>query len=160
MPLRLNVGISKKLGLPAYSSVGASCNLDLELENGVLRDPAGFQDQVRGAFAAAQRAVDDELARLQAGGEPIEAREAPVINGHSNGDQAGNGKPVPRLEAQQPRVGKPATPSQVRAIVSIARRQHADIDGLLCDLGVTRPEELSLADASRLIDQLKAAAQA
>jgi hypothetical protein len=160
MPLRLNVGISKKLGLPAYSSVGASCNLDLELENGVLRDPAGFRDQVRGAFLAAQEAVDDELARLQAGGEPIEAREDTVINGHSNGVHAGNGKPAHRLEAQHPRVGKPATPSQVRAILSIARRQNADLDGLLCDLGVTHPEELSLAEASRLIDQLKAAAGA
>jgi hypothetical protein len=48
----------------------------------------------------------------------------------------------------------------VQAIVSIARRQHADLDGLLCDLGVTCPEELSLTDASRLIDQLKAAAGA
>ena len=42
----------------------------------------------------------------------------------------------------------------------IARRQRADLDGLLCDLGVTRPEELTLADASGLIDQLKAAATA
>ena len=58
------------------------------------------------------------------------------------------------------RVGKPATPGQVRAIVAIARRQRADLDGLLCDHGVARPEELSLADASRLIDQLKAAGEA
>ena len=65
MPLRLDVGVSKKLGLPAYSSIGASCNLEVELD-----------------------------------------------------------------------------------------------DGLLCDLGVNRPEELTLADASGLIDQLKAAATA
>jgi hypothetical protein len=157
MPLRLNVGVSKKLGLPAYSSVGASCNLDLELENGILRDPAGFRDQVQGAFLAARKAVDDELARLQVGGDAGETREATAINGHHNGIHAGNGKPAARLEHHS-RVGKPATANQVRAIVSIARRQHADLDGLLCDLGVTRPEELSLADASRLIDQLKAAA--
>ena len=160
MPLRLNVGISKKLGLPAYSSIGASCNLDLELENGVLRDPAGFRDQVRGAFAAAQRAVDDELDRLQAGGEPIEALEATVSNGRGNGVHVGNGKPANPLETHPARVGKHATASQVRAILSIARRQHADLDGLLCDLGVTRPDELSLAEASKLIDQLKAAAGA
>jgi hypothetical protein len=133
---------------------------EVELENGVLRDPAGFRDQVRGAFLAARKAVDDELARLQDGGGPIEAREATTINGHGNGVHAGNGKPAPRLEAHPARVGKPATASQVRAIISIARRQHADLDGLLRDLGVTRPEELSLADASRLIDQLKAAAGA
>jgi hypothetical protein len=160
MPLRLNVGVSKKLGLPAYSSIGASCNLDLELENGLLRDPAGFRDQVQGAFLAARKAVDDELARLQAVGDQVEPREPVAINRHSNGVPADNGKPAARLEVHAPRVGKPATASQVRAIVSIARRQHADLDGLLCDLGVTRPEELSLADASKLIDQLKAAAQA
>jgi hypothetical protein len=160
MPLRLNVGVSKKLGLPAYSSIGASCNLDLELENGILRDPAGFRDQVQGAFLAARKAVDDELARLQAPAEPDEAREVPALNGHPNGVHATNGKPVARLELRHGRAGKPATANQVRAIVAIARRQHADLDGLLCDLGVTRPEELSLADASRLIDQLKAAAGA
>jgi hypothetical protein len=160
MPLRLNVGVSKKLGLPAYSSVGASCNLDLEIESGLLHDPAGFRDQVRDAFDAAQQAVDDELARLQAGGDPGESREALATNGHHNGIHTTNGKPTPRLATHPARIGKPATPSQVRAIISIARRHHADLDGLLCDLGVTRPEELSLADASRLIDQLKAAAQA
>jgi hypothetical protein len=160
MPLRLNVGVSKKLGLPAYSSVGASCNLEVELENGLLRDPAGFRDQVQGAFLAAQRAVDDELARLQAGAEPGEIRQAFATNGHTNGAHPTNGKPVTRPEVHHGRVGKPATTSQVRAIVSIARRQHADLDGLLCDLGVTRAEELSLAEASRLIDQLKAVAQA
>ena len=46
----------------------------------------------------------------------------------------------------------------MRAIVTIARRQHADLEGLLRDeYGVARPEDLSLADASRLIDQLKVA---
>src|SRR5580704_11486301 len=113
MPLRLNVGVSKKLGLPAYSSIGASCNLDLELENGILRDPAGFRDQVQGAFLAARKAVDDELTRLQAGGDAGETREATAINGHHNGVHAGNGKPATRLEHHS-RVGKPATASQVR----------------------------------------------
>ena len=56
--------------------------------------------------------------------------------------------------------GHPATSSQVRAILAIARKNHADLDGLLCDQGVTRPEELSIAEASKLIDQLKAAAEA
>ena len=160
MPMRLNVGVSKKLGLPAYSSIGASCNLEVELENSLLRDPAGFRDQVQGAFAAAQRAVDDELGRLQASTDSGESREATASNGHSNGTPVSNGNAATRPELRHGRAGKPATASQVRAIVTIARRQHADLDGLLCDLGVTRPEELSLAEASRLIDQLKAAAQA
>ena len=57
-----------------------------------------------------------------------------------------------------PALRKPATENQVRAIRSIASRQHADLDGLLRDLGVERPEDLSLRQASELIDTLKTAA--
>jgi hypothetical protein len=166
MPLKLNVGVTKKLGLPAYSSTGASCNLEVELDSNLLHDPAGFHAEVRDAFVAARQAVDDELARLQVQAGVAEIPGAESANGHRhglqavNGVRAGNKRPTPRPEIHPARVGKPATASQVRAIVTIARRQHADLDGLLCDLGVTRAEELSLADASRLIDQLKAAAQA
>jgi hypothetical protein len=57
-------------------------------------------------------------------------------------------------------IPRQATANQVRAIETIARRQHADLEGLLRDgYGVAGPEELSLADASRLIDELKAAAE-
>ena len=160
MPLKLNVGVSRKLGLPAYSSICASCNLEVELDNGLLLDPAAFRDRARGAFLAAEQAVDDELARLQAHGEPGETRQATPTHGRRNGVHAGDGLPAVRPEVRPARTGKPATASQVRAIVSIAHRQGADLDGLLCDLGVTCPEELTLADASGLIDQLKAAATA
>ncbi len=60
--------------------------------------------------------------------------------------------------ADRSRTRKPATEKQVRAIRSIASRQHADLDGLLHDLGVRRPEDLSLRQASELIDMLKTAA--
>lgn len=160
MPLRLNVGVSKKLGLPSYSSIGASCNLEVELEASLLRDLAGFHAEVRDAFVAAQQAVNDELARLQTQTAVAGSHGAEPLNGHRNGLHASNGSPPPRSDLTRNRVGKPATPSQVRAIVTIARRQRADLDGLLCDHGVTRPEELSLAQASQLIDQLKAAGEA
>ena len=157
MPLRLHVRVSKKLGLSAYSSIGAICHLEVELDHGLLLDPAAFRDRARDAFLAAEQAVDDELARLRVDGEPDEAM---TRNGHHQGHHASNGTPVARPEVRRNPTGKPATPSQVRAILSIARRQRADLDGLLCDLGVTRPEELTLADASKLIDQLRAAAEA
>jgi hypothetical protein len=49
----------------------------------------------------------------------------------------------------------------VKAIRAIASRHEVDLDGLLHDeYGVTRPEELTLAQASRVIDLLKATADA
>jgi hypothetical protein len=99
--------------------------------------------------------VHDELARLQAPvvvpqGPPAPPARPPA-NGHVNG------------HTEHPPTGrsghrKPATEKQVRAIRSIAGRQHADLDGLLHDLGVQRPEDLSLGQASGLIDMLKTAA--
>jgi len=45
----------------------------------------------------------------------------------------------------------------VKAIYAIAHAQHADLEGLLRDeFGVLQPEDLSLAEASKFIDELKA----
>ena len=158
MALKLNVGVSRKVGLPDYGSVGASCNLELEVDAGLLeRDLDAFHARVRDAYVAAHQAVHDELARLQA---PVEAPgdpPAPPRHHASNGHPGGNGH-ADRPPAGRPRPRRPATDKQVRAIRTIAGRQHADLDGLLRGYGVDRPEDLSLRQASELIDALKTAA--
>ena len=64
-----------------------------------------------------------------------------------------------RASGDPARSRKPATPKQVAAIHALARKGGADLAGLLQDdFGVSRPEDLSLGDASKFIDQLKAAA--
>jgi hypothetical protein len=46
--------------------------------------------------------------------------------------------------------------NQVKAIRAIARRQNADLTGLLGDeFGVEMPEHLTLSQASAFIDRLK-----
>ena len=56
----------RKVGMPDYGSVGASCNLELELDSGLLeKDLDGFHARVREVYVAAHQAVHDELARLQ-----------------------------------------------------------------------------------------------
>jgi len=66
MPLILNVGVSKKVGLPNYSSLGASCHVECELESALLEhDLDGFHERVQRVYAACRHAVQDELARHQ-----------------------------------------------------------------------------------------------
>ena len=163
MPLKLNVGVSRKLGLPNYGSVGASCNLELELDATLLeRDLDAFHTQIRGAYMAAHQAVHDELARLQAASTqaPTKPRARDAVNGSGagNGHARGNGEAVlaGRTAAEAPRPGKPATASQVKAICSIARQRDADLVAILrSEYDVEKPEDLTLRQASALIDWLK-----
>jgi hypothetical protein len=154
VPLTLNVGISKKLGLPEYSSVGATCGVQVELDSALLEhDLEGFHERVRAAYVACHQAVHDELARLQHNASPpADARPSPAAEAGRNGPADRNGDGRPR---------KPATSNQVRAIATLARRQGTDLaDWLRAGYGVERAEQLSLSEASRLIDELKATAGA
>ena len=156
MSLKLNVGVSKKLGLPGYSSIGASCNVEVELDPALLQgDLTAFHERVRSVYEACHHAVFDELTRLQSlptPSPPGHALPPPRENGHGghNGHAASLDRPR-----------KSATPSQLRAIELIARRQDADLSSLLHDqFGVERPEDLTLREASRLIDSLRAGSAA
>jgi hypothetical protein len=158
--LRLNVGVNRKIGLPNFSSVGASCNVELDLDVGLLgHDLNGFHAQVRDVYVAAHQAVNDELARLQSEEATTEQPSAfpgrRSLNGH-DGHAHQNGHAT-HMPAQRVSTRKPATESQVRAIRTIAHRQGIALEELLArEFRVERPEDLTLSQASRLIDALKA----
>src|SRR5438445_289041 len=120
MPLTLNVGLSKKVGLPDYGSLGVSCNVQVELDSTLLlNDADGFQHKVRQAYLACHQAVHEELQRQQ---DNATAGHRPA-----NGQQASAG----RANGQAGDQTRRATASQVRAIEAIARRQQIDLASLL-----------------------------
>jgi hypothetical protein len=169
--LKLHAGVSKKVGLPGFSSASASCTIEAELDSSLLQDREGFQIVVRRAYQSCEQAVQDQIARLTSDGpeasqpqEIIEVRTSPAISGArvtTNGadSQATNSADTQATnravfrEAPSPR---PATASQVRALRAIAARRKIDLVGLLRErFGLTTADELGIRQASNLIDELK-----
>ena len=130
--LKLNIGLSRKIGEANYSSRGASVNLELEVEAGLASDPDGLRERARQLFRMARASVDEEL---NGGGQ--------TTNGHPGN---GNGRSNDRQ----------ATASQCRAIRAIADRQQFDLAAeLRSRFGVECPGDLALGQASELIDAIK-----
>ena len=148
MSVKANVGLSKKIGQPDYGSLGATCNVEFELDSGFDNGSSTrFQDAVRRAYVACRQAVEAEIQSHQDGnannGHANSVPNNRVFGDNSNSQSNGN------------RNGKAATASQVRAIHAIAKRVHVDLELVLAEFGVSKAEDLSIRDASSLIDQLK-----
>ena len=170
MPLRLNIGLSKKLGLPDYGSLGASCNVDIELDAALLQtDPEAFQRHARNAYDACRRAIQEELARHQSATATTPATNPPVTNanaggnatgnGNGNGHASGNGQNGNGQNGNGRGNGHPASEKQMTYVRQLA--------GHIKGLGVRRLEalankmfckpvaSLTSLEASGLIDALK-----
>ena len=152
--LKLNAGLSRRIGQPDYGSRGAMVNVEIELPADVLRDPEKLKRQVRGCFETLRAAVDEELGMTAGGngGDPQEERWRPTADVRRNGTanrHAGNGY------AANGRCGLPCTEKQVRALHAFSRRAGADLTAELRRLGVTTAEELSRRQASEAIDRFK-----
>ena len=145
MPLKVSVGLSKKIGQPDYGSLGASCHVEFEADSTLLQqDLDGFHRHVKNAFVAYKQAVEDELHREQ---RPPSAASTNGSNGHHNGNGRRQGGP------------RRATSSQVRALESIANRLQMDLTRWLEQTyGIPAATDLSITEASQAIDALKASA--
>ncbi len=135
--LKLNAGFSRKVGEPNYGSRGASVNVELEVESGLIGDPEGLLARIRNLFDLARQSVDQELAQ----------QTSEIQRDNARRDNGNNGR----------RDVRRATASQLRAIRAICERQGVDPLSCVTRYGVTELEDLTLRQASRLIDELKSA---
>src|SRR5881396_187993 len=118
MPLKLNVGLSKKVGQANYGSRGANINLELELESSLVDRPQELHGRIRQLFALARGAVDEELRP-----EVPQASAAPSANGNGHAD------------------APPATAAQLRALAAISRQERVVlVDLVRQQFGLGRPE--------------------
>ncbi|WP_165253239.1 hypothetical protein [Paludisphaera soli] len=136
--MKMTVAYSKKIGLPDYGSLGATCGLEVELPEPDPHAAAGaFERAARAAFAACARAVQDELDRRRETGA------------------------VARSDDRRARRRRPATDPQLRALRAACDRRRLDLAGVVSErFGVDDPEALSVVEASRLIAELRTPTQA
>jgi hypothetical protein len=163
MPVKLSAGISKKMGLPNYGSLGATCHVEVELDAGLLAyDLDGLQQHIHNAYVACSQAVNDELARHreamengpgQVAQEHIGTFQSDVDEGRTQqtedqGNGRGNG------DAPQPATVRQTEFIRVLAgqIRGLGIRRLDTVTETLCGKPLTG---LSNSEASALIDILK-----
>lgn len=135
--LKLACGLSKKVGEPNYGSRGASVTVEMELDSVTLRQPERLKQHIRCAFDRVREAIEEELGRPgPAAGHVGGSESAPARRNGTNPD-------------------RPASSSQLRLLRVLADRRGEELADLVRDrCGKEDPAELTLKQASRLIDEL------
>jgi hypothetical protein len=149
MPLKLNVGACKKVGEPNYGSRGASVNVELELETSLIAEPQKLRERIRELFGVVRSSLVEELNGNSATrGSPADPTPVHQGNGHSSSDGT----------AQQSGQVQPrgATQSQIKALFAIAKSRGLNLNEVIRErFRCGKPEQLSIREASQLIDALK-----
>jgi len=128
--IRVQAGLTRKRGLPRYSSAQATCMIDTEVENALLQDAEQIAAAIRGLYRTCEAAIDEELDRIE---EQARRAEHPLE--------------------------RPASAAQVRAIQALARRKRIDLaEFLKSQVHRVDPAGLTSGEASLVIDMLSAAA--
>ncbi|MGO9110054.1 MAG: hypothetical protein ACLP9L_12550 [Thermoguttaceae bacterium] len=156
MPLKTNVGVSRKVADNNYGSRGASVNLEVELDSTLINDPERFHERIRQVFRLAQQAIDEELGRQQA---TASHQANGATNGHAvqtshNGSNATNGN-----GGRNGQAGNIASEKQLnyakqlaKSISGLGTRRLETLVQKICGKPLAA---LTTLDASGLIDTLK-----
>ena len=137
--LKLNVGLSQKTSQADSSSCGTSVRVEVELDPDLINETDRLQEHARRLFCLAREAL----------GQQPNPRDA------LKGSQTvpGNGQ----RRNPRGRKGRRATRSQILGIHSLATCKGIDLDSLLRDrYRVCQLFELSVSEAGKLVDELKA----
>ena len=142
MPLKLIIGLSKKVGEANYGSHIASIHLELEVVGSLATEPAKLQERIRQMFTLVRTSLNDELKDCATAAN--ESLPSACLASSETCSLA-------RVDSL-----RMATAAQVRAIHSIARALDLDLEaGLFERYQVKRAADLALRQASHLIDSLK-----
>jgi hypothetical protein len=144
--IRLNVGASRKVSDNHYGSKGGNVNIELELDSSLALDSQKLRDHIRKLFDLANASLSEEL---HSNNEPTsvedshQQRDGAIINGNG----AGNAVTVTPVRF--------ATEKQIICIQGLARKHGIPVPELLKQADVRVFNDLSVRQASQMIESLK-----
>ena len=145
--IKLNVGACRKVSDNHYGSKGGNVNIELELDSSLALDSQKLRDHIRKLFDLANASLSEELHANNEPAcvdEPHHHRDGANLNGNGNGN-AVSVAPV-----------RYATEKQIICIQGLARKHGVPVPELLKQAGVRVFNDLSIRQASQMIESLKA----
>ena len=144
--IKLNVGACRKVSDNHYGSKGGNVNIELELDSSLALDSQKLRDHIRKLFDLANASLEEEL---QGTTEPASVEDSHHHDGANlNGNGAGNAVTVAPVRF--------ATEKQLALIQGLIRKSKIPYQPLLGECKVSSFNELTVQQASRMIESLKA----
>ena len=144
--IRLNVGACRKVSDNHYGSKGGNVNIELELDSSLALDSTKLRDHIRKLFDLANASLTEEL---QANNEHASVEDSHHRDGANlNGNGAGHAVSVVPVRY--------ASEKQLALIQGLLRKSKIPYQPLLGECKVNSFNELTVQQASRMIESLKA----
>ena len=145
--IKLSVGACKKITDGNYGSRGGNVNIELELDSSLALDSQKLRDHIRKLFDLANASLSEEL---QGTTEPASVEESHYQRNDDsfNGNGAGHAVSVPPVRY--------ASEKQLALIQGLIRKSKIPYQPLLGECKVASFNELTVQQASRMIETLKA----
>ena len=161
--IRISAHVSRKLPVSGvdYSSRQASAGMELEVAEGV--DPDALKQRFQELYATLNGAVEEQLKEGDDESQSISSQEkskaeANATQAESNAPSSNSAHGNGANSVAPTRTS--ATQAQQRAIRAIVRDLGTEVTEVLAPFQALHPGELSIRQASTLIDQLKGQQQA
>ena len=145
--IKLSVGACKKITDGNYGSRGGNVNIELEQDSSLALYSQKLRDHIRKLFDLANASLEEEL---QGTTEPASVEEL----SHQRNDDSFNGNGAGNAVTVAP--VRFATEKQLALIQGLLRKSKIPYQPLLGECKVNSFNELTVQQASRMIESLKA----
>ena len=136
--IRLNVGLSRKIGQANYGSKGGSVNLEVEVAD---LDHTKLRESIHKLFTLAKQSLEDEL-----GQDGVDVQDKPIVQVSVKPE----GQTLQEVLSSQARL---VTGKQLTFLQNLARVQRRNLEQECEQAFQASPERLTSKQASTLIER-------